>query len=380
MIVVLLGFVGWVRAKGDPNLLVAYGRRALELLNSTSSRMLNPKDYEGRRHKGQSSFNKQADDGLQAHKWYTQDELYTLREEKQKETKKLAFLMHHKSGTHLGDALIAAIHLESSEYIRDTHFPSRDDRDSTFLPWKVSDSFEHLFYNNSINVLHFVRDPWNILVSAYNYHMSASEVWLLWENTSSKYCSEIYFADCLRSLNLEDGIVANTKFMLAEIRDMVKGYQVFQRWPDRAINICMTEWKSNFEGTVIRVCDFIGHDRCAAEDVKETILKWCKEGYCNIHVPYNEDKIECRPIKVIGNCESDDALQQCLWNHEITNVKTTDATCCDKSRLYTVNCYSKPKFKEASLSDVRKAIISKDPLVFKELELWSKLMGCHNTN
>jgi len=318
-------------------------------------------------------LNKEASDSIHG-------KLLTRREEKQIETTKiLAILMHHKSGTHLGDALIDALHLERSDFIRDAHFPSGQDKDSNFLPWSVSARFEHQFYNNSIKVIHFVRDPWDILVSAYNYHMSASELWLLWGNSRLRKCPEKYVVDCLRSLNMKEGIEAETDFMLADIKDMVKGFQVFQRWPDRAINICMSEWERNFGGTVIRLCDFIGHDRCAAKDVRDDMLRRCKEGNCNVHATDNKRKIECRPIKVIGNCNGNFDLQHCVWTHEMRITRTIEVKCCSGDRLYAVSCYSKPKFKEASLIDVRETINIKNPRLFNELELWSKLMGCHNT-
>lgn len=334
-----------------------YNKRVLGLQNSTNSPKLNKE-----------------------HNDSTPEKLVTLREEKQIETTKiLTILMHHKSGTHLGDALIDALHLERSDYIRDSHFPSGQDKDSNFLPWRVSDSFEHRFYNNSMKVIHFVRDPWDILVSAYNYHMSASELWLLWGREHITKCPNNCFVDCLRSLNMKDGIVAETNFMFAGMKDMVHGFQVFQRWPERAINICMSEWGREFPGTVRRLCDFIGHDRCNANDVEESMLRTCKDGNCNVYAADNKHKIECRPIKVIGNCDGNDDLQQCVWEHEITNTRKTEVTCCFEYELYAVNCYTKPTFIEASLSDVREAVNSTNPELFDELELWSKLMGCHNT-
>jgi len=199
IIIVFLGFVGCLKARDDIDLLGTYYKRELGLWNSTNS----------------SKLKKEAND-------CTQDKLPTLREEKQIETTKiLTILMHHKSGTHLGDALIEALHLEGSDYIRDSHFPSGQDKDINFLPWRVSDRFEHLFYNNSIKVIHFVRDPWDLIVSAYNYHMSASELWLQWGKTRVRKCPEKYIVDCLRSLNMKEGIVADTNFMLSEIIDMV---------------------------------------------------------------------------------------------------------------------------------------------------------------
>jgi len=287
--------------------------------------------------------------------------------------------MHHKSGTHLGDSLIDALHLERADFIRDAHFPSGKDKDSNFLPWRVSDKFEHWFYTNKIKVIHFVRDPWDILVSAYNYHMRASELWLLWGKLRVRKCPGKYIVDCLRSLSMNRSINEETNFMLPDIKDMVKGFQVFQRWPDRAINICMSEWERNFGGTVIRLCDFIGHDRCAARDVRDYMLRTCKDGNCNVHASDKKRKIECRPIKEIGNCDEDFDIQRCVWGHEITNWRKTEVTCCSGHRLYAVKCYNKPTFKEASLIDVREAIKIKNRWLFRTLELWSTLMGCNNT-
>merc|ERR1719419_871707 len=108
--------------------------------------------------------------------------------------------------------------------------------------------FEHFFYNGSMKVVHFVRDPLDIIVSAYNWHMRASELWLLSGDTKmwvscSKHTHTI--ADCLRNMSKSDGIKAQTRNMMREIREMNRAFQIFERWPDRSVNICLWEFKRN---------------------------------------------------------------------------------------------------------------------------------------
>jgi len=63
----------------------------------------------------------------------------------------LAFLMHHKTGTHLADATIGALHLKEWEYKRDDHFPRG--------VIKHDFNFNKVFNSGSMKVIHFVRDP-----------------------------------------------------------------------------------------------------------------------------------------------------------------------------------------------------------------------------
>jgi len=294
----------------------------------------------------------------------------------------LAFIMYHKTGTHLGNAVISSLHLQKNQFLRDCHFPTISHKNRTFLPWGVNSSFERLFYNDSMKVIQFVRDPWDRLVSAYNYHMKASELWLLWGNTSWQTCPDQNVIDCMRALNLTKGIVEETRFMWKDMHDMVKGFKIFQQYPDRAINLCLSEWKRNMVGTVAHLCDFIGHDSCVTKDVVDHIVKRCMAGHCNIAKYGEKAKIECRPTGVIGECDEIHSLQQmrqCLQQHELSNRKETNVTCCSPSKkLYEVSCYDKPDFQVATLTDVRETI-KNYPYVFDQLERWREVLGCHHS-
>lgn len=294
----------------------------------------------------------------------------------------LSFLVHHKTGTHVADAIKDVLHLDGWEYRKDNHFPQGVNRDDGHYSWPVSRTFEHLFYNGTMKVVHFVRDPIDVIVSAYNYHMKALEPWLLYGDTQiwngcPKHTKTI--ADCLRNLSKSDGLREQTRNMLREIREMHWAFQNFERWPDRSVNICLWEFKRNVTAAVNRICNMLGPETCDTKEVVKNVIKNFYIGNCNSHAVGERRATECRPSGVIGECggwiTNACSLEQCIKNIEKENSRETNITCCVDDVLYGVKCYDRPQF-EPVTRDEYYDILQTEPLLFDEMVVLSRNMGC----
>jgi len=295
----------------------------------------------------------------------------------------LSFLVHHKTGTHLADVIQDALNLEGWDFHKDTHFPEGKNRDDLHWSWPVSRLFEHLFYNGTMKVVHFVRDPLDLLVSAYNYHMAGSELWLLYGDSNLwRGCPKHthVLVDCLRSLKKNEGLVAQTRNMMREIREMFKAVQVFSRWPERALNICIWDFKRDLEIAITKICDFLGHRMCDVELVVKSIVNACYLGYCNSISWSERSETECRPTKRLGTCTQRDDDQHyrnlgvCVANWETKNLWQGNLSCCILEKPYVVECYKKPEFEKATRRDIREALEGTEML--RELEYLSEAMNC----
>ena len=79
---------------------------------------------------------------------------------------------------------------------------------------------------------------------------------------------------------------------------MVLEYQSLELLPELALNVCLEEFKSDFEGTLTKICNFIGI--CGdIKALKGLLDEECSVGRCRI-ASKTEKKQECRQTQHRG--------------------------------------------------------------------------------
>jgi len=324
----------------------------------------------------------------------------------------ILFVAHHKTGSSLAKVLSRLL-------------STNIDEDTTELlhVWNWSWEWHLQSYTSLGNkkIVHFVRDPMSQIVSAYNYHMLGSEAWEFTWNLRTPYerkvlnCSEQspVFIDCLRSKNMHDGLITQVlmnmyyptrELYVTFLPAMVLEYQSLELLPDLAMNVCLEEFKSDFEGTLTKICNFIGI--CGDIKALEGLLdEECSKGRCNI-ARKTEKRQECRQTHHWGAvCPYLSGLTP-LFEHADHNVcvikcKRLQHNCRtivenkeDKCKIYaqpcehyresgkpslfgvtSQTCYDLPDFLVATVEDLYTSLERK-PLLKKQIEELSKQMRC----
>lgn len=137
----------------------------------------------------------------------------------------------------------------------------------------------HQFFNGHYKFVHLVRDPVELVISAYLYHHGGppdwQEVWLYEKHPLSNYktvmtnssCdpkgrTEMSWFDVLRCLNQKEGLLAEALFqtyfgalpsMVAAVKH-IHGHHEYAR----VLQLGLEEFQSNFDGTVARMFEFLG--------------------------------------------------------------------------------------------------------------------------
>jgi len=323
------------------------------------------------------------------------------------------FVTHHKSGSTLAKLLVEylsrSIDLETTQILHvwnygwDLHLKSYDSS------------------SENTKIVHFVRDPMSVVVSGYNYHMLGSEQWEFFWNLKTANerrllnCSDDFpiFIDCLRSKSMHDGLITQVLMNLYYpsrnhyvnfFPEMVSEYNSIELLPELALNVCLEEFQSDFEGTVVRICNFIG----ICGDIKElisAIRQKCVSGSCRIF-DYIEKNYECRQRRQLGTvCPmmsnfiplfEDRNRFECL-----KKCKRLQDNCKiileieDKCKLYkepcekyerSINppnsfsvisqtCYDLPDFEVANVGDLLTSL-ERRPILKQQLEALSMQMRC----
>jgi len=323
------------------------------------------------------------------------------------------FAAHHKTGSSLAKLLVrmlsTTIDVETTELL---HVWNWD--------WEShQQSYRSL---GNLKIVHFVRDPMAQIVSAYNYHMQGSEPWEFTWDLRTRYerrvlnCSEnsTIFIDCLRSKDMYDGLITQVMMNLYYptrghfvnfLPAMVLEYQSLELLPELAFNVCLEEFKADFEGTLMRICDFIGI--CGdIEKLTSLMVEGCRKGGCRI-ASKTEKKLECRQTRHWGAVCPDlrnstplfeyrnlnECLKKCQrLKHKCRTVvenkenkcRLYEETCVEWQRskitpnLFVVRsqtCYDLPDFEVAAVDDLYTAL-EKRPLLKKQIEGLSMQMKC----
>jgi len=325
----------------------------------------------------------------------------------------ILFVAHHKTGSSLAKALMRLLRTnidkETTELVHVWNW---------YWEWHLQ-SYTSL---GNKKIVHFVRDPMSQIVSAYNYHMLGSESWEFSWKLRTPYerkvlnCSEQspVFVDCLRSKNMHDGLITQVlmnmyyptrKNFVNFLPAMVLEYQSFELLPELAMNVCLEEFESDFEGTLTKICNFIGI--CGDIKVLNRLLdEKCSKGRCNIasktqkkwechqtshwgascpylngykplfeHTNYDKCVRECKRLKhtcrtIVENNEDKCRIYaQPCEDHQRSAVKPT---------LYSVTsqtCYDLSDFQVAAVEDLYTSLERK-PLLKKRIEELSKQMRC----
>merc|ERR1719419_127529 len=110
-------------------------------------------------------------------------------------------------------------------------------------------------------------------------------------------------------------MIEQTKNLLREIREMFKAFQVFNRWPERSMNICLWDLKRNLTDAMGRLCGFLGPEMCRTDEVVRKIVSSCYVGNCNSYSWSDRRETECRPTRIIGRCNNTEVklLEKCVW-------------------------------------------------------------------
>jgi len=221
------------------------------------------------------------------------------------------------------------------------------------------------------------------------------------------------FIDCLRSKNKHDGLItqvlANLYYpsrnhYMNYIPEMVSEYNALEQMPELALNVCLEELQLDFEGTLGKICNFIG----ICGDVKKLasfIREECKGGGCRIS-GYMEKNYECRqtrysrsecpsmksftplfedrnPFECLRKCKGlKETCRTILENKKLT-CKVYNETCekverakiNPKSSVISQTCYYLPDFEVADIGDLIASLEGR-PLLKQQLEALSMQMKC----
>jgi len=190
------------------------------------------------------------------------------------------------------------------------------------------------------------------------------------------------------------------------IPEMVSKYNALEQMPELALNVCLEEFKLDFEGTLTKICNFIG----ICGDVKKFasfIQQECLGGKCRIfgHI---EKNYECRqsryshsvcptlrsftplfehrnPIECLKKCKGlKENCRTILENKELT-CKVYNETCekvVERAKIGSKSfsvisqiCYDPPDYEVADVGDLI-ASLERRPLLKQQLEALSMQMKC----
>jgi hypothetical protein len=193
----------------------------------------------------------------------------------------------------------------------------------------------HQFFKGHILFAHLVRDPLELVISAYLYHHGGppdwQEVWLYEQHPLSNYASvltnsscdttgktEMSWYDVLQCLNQEEGLLAEAVFQtyFGALPSMVAAVKnIHQRPNAKVLQLGLEEFQENFDGAVQSMFDF-----------------------------FNFPKSEVR--KIVDGCAPYDLKRQSkeekAWNEHVTTGKF------DKTKLREImSRYQDPAFLEA---------------------------------
>lgn len=164
-----------------------------------------------------------------------------------------------------------------------------DSSSSDHLP-KLVDN--HQFFKGHYKFVHLVRDPMELVISAYLYHHAGppdwQEVWLYEQHPLSSYQTILNNSSCdpgtrltmswfdlLRCLNQKEGLMAEALFQthFGAVPSMVAAVQHIQGDQKHAqvLQLGLEEFQSGFDETVRRMFEFLGF----RPRVVESIVRGC---------------------------------------------------------------------------------------------------------
>jgi len=188
------------------------------------------------------------------------------------------------------------------------------------------------------------------------------------------------------------------------IPEMVSEYNALEQMPEVALNVCIEEFQLDFEGTLRKICNFLG----ICGDVKKFasfIRQECFVGRCRIS-GYRKKNYECRqrrhsrsvcpamrsftpifedrnPINCLKKCKGlKENCRTILENKKLT-CKVYNETCekverakiNPKSSVISQTCYYLPDFEVADIGDLIASLEGR-PLLKQQLEALSMQMKC----
>lgn len=137
---------------------------------------------------------------------------------------------HHKSGTAFLEKVLPPICQNKLKIIRadfDGNFSQSFLADTQYILFTHAkiNQIEKLFkLKNPLTILHFIRDPRKLILSAYNYHLRGREKWL-----NEKYDNKMSHLETLKTLSRTDGIIHEmSTISYWNIIDMIEVEENFQ--------------------------------------------------------------------------------------------------------------------------------------------------------
>jgi len=193
---------------------------------------------------------------------------------------------------------------------------------------EISNFNEHRFKHTELTtpkIVHFVRDPFNLILSTYNYHLRGVEdifrtKRLKPARMASLDCESNLFYTCLWEKNsLWERLVMMTRVLLydpageinpfVDIESIYRFYETFEKLPN-AMNVCLEDFGSDLIRTIEKVSNSIAPN-CptiqAPAEVAEELFQVCKEGICNsfdnrLKELYYNDAYKCSLYEVEESC------------------------------------------------------------------------------
>jgi len=221
--------------------------------------------------------------------------------------KDVCFATHHKSGSQFAAAL--GLILGNVEEL--SNFNAR-----RFM--KVD--------KENLTIVHFVRDPFALILSTYNWHLRAVEESFHTKRLSQSVqerlgCESNIFLNCLWEKNTtEERLVTMSKAMLyndtgvvglplIDIDTILKFFWKFEELPN-TMNVCIEDFRLDLVGTLERVSNLI-KSSCStllSPVVLASLMREaCEEGNCNSYesrlVEFEDNKAyKCNLYELEGSC------------------------------------------------------------------------------
>ena len=141
--------------------------------------------------------------------------------------------------------------------------------------------------------IHAIRDPLEVVLSGYQYHLKTTE---RWANRPDRRYNGTSYRQYLNHLGLDDGLRAEVKHSL---RDALKTMpRLLNRTAGRActLTVRLEDFERNWDGTTSKMWDLIGVDRATARRLDRAVAKHNVYGarpkYYNKHVEKNASSRE----------------------------------------------------------------------------------------
>ena len=109
------------------------------------------------------------------------------------------------------------------------------------------------YIRRGLRYVHMIRDPVEICVSGYQYHLNTTESWVLQPRTE---LGGLSWQSYLRSLSVDDGIIVECTRALGELRDMVELYDKSKTCcADQVTVLRLEDVSTNYTTTMSKLFD-----------------------------------------------------------------------------------------------------------------------------